>query len=83
MKLVMEGHTMSDALTSVIKDADLKEAYFHDTSGIESFFDRCTAPQVAEVQFKRVFQQHFKGLLFWLFKGERKREEQRQVFQRI
>jgi hypothetical protein len=28
MKLVMEGHTMSDALTSVIKDADLKEAYF-------------------------------------------------------
>ena len=28
MKLVMQGHTMSDALTSVIKDADLKEAYF-------------------------------------------------------
>ena len=28
MKRVMEGHTLSDALSSVIKDADLKEAYF-------------------------------------------------------
>ena len=24
----MEGHTLADALNSVIKDADLKEAYF-------------------------------------------------------
>lgn len=28
MKRVLEGHTLSDALTMVIKDADLKEAYF-------------------------------------------------------
>ena len=28
MKRVIEGHTLADALTSVIKDADLKEAYF-------------------------------------------------------
>ena len=28
MRRVMEGHTLADAMTSVIKDADLKEAYF-------------------------------------------------------
>ena len=28
MKRVIEGHTLADALSSVIKDADLKEAYF-------------------------------------------------------
>ena len=38
MKRVIEGHTLAEALASVVKDSDLKEAYFTTPVALKSAF---------------------------------------------
>ena len=48
MRRVMEGHTLADALNSVIKDADLKEAYFTTPVALKASLSGKSSPSFAK-----------------------------------
>ena len=59
MKRVMEGHTLADAMASVIKDADLKEAYFTTLVALKS------AVHEVPHQPNKFQRLNSKGSFFW------------------
>ena len=73
MKRVLEGHTLAEAMVSVTKDADLKEAYFTTPVALKSAVFRWSWPpqQVSAFQFQRRF---WGQVLTWFFEGKRQRE---------
>ena len=50
MKKVHNGHTLADALEAVIRDPDLKEAYFTTPNGLEGIHAGTSALQVSAFQ---------------------------------